>query len=105
MNEQRFSELMQYGRLNMPFRDFEERTMARIQKERAVKSASARYRKLSWVFFILGAVLGGLATGLVSMLPAFGSERLVLTARLVYVCLLLAGINYLVQQTPRSQTQ
>ena len=103
MDEQEFSELMQHGRLKMPFSDFEERTMARIQKERKVRETSARYRKLSWIFFLLGAVLGALATGFVTALPVRGDEPLVLACQLGYIILLLAALNYLMRNKPTSQ--
>lgn len=95
---------MQHGRLKMPFSDFEERTMARIQKERKVRETSVRYRKLSWVFFLLGAILGALATGFITALSVRVSEPLALACQLSYVILLLAALNYLIRNKPTSQT-
>jgi uncharacterized membrane protein YoaK (UPF0700 family) len=102
MNEQEFSELMQHARLKMPFSDFEERTVARIQKERKVREASKRYRKLSWIFFLLGAVLGALGTGFINALPGRVSEPMVLACQLVYIILLLVALNYLMRGKPTS---
>jgi|GEM_PF-3265771 len=95
MNEHGFKELMALSRLKQPFSDFEERMMLRVAKESRVKTDAERYRKVSWLFFALGAVLGGGATVFVSMLPGFSSETMLLGCRLVYVLLLLAGLNYL----------
>ena len=102
MNEQQFSELMRHSRLKMPFSDFEERTMARIHREQQVKTASRRYRKLSWVFFVLGAVVGALATGFVSALPMMDSGSWVLGCQLGYVVLLLTALNYLLRSKSTS---
>lgn len=104
MNEQRLSELMQHSRLQMPFSDFEERTMARIHRESRVKADSRRYKKLSRAFFVLGAVLGALATHLVTALPGMATESVILVSRLGYVILLLVAFNYLLPKTRTSQT-
>lgn len=95
MNEHRFKELMALSRLKQPFSDFEERMMLRLEHERRLKLSSERFRKVSWLFFVLGAVLGAAATSFVSMLPGLGGDMLVLGCRLIYVALLLAGLNYL----------
>lgn len=94
---------MRHSRLKMPFSDFEERTMVRIYREQQVKAASRRYRKLSWVFFVLGAVLGALATGFITALPGLGSGLLVLGCQLGYVILLLAALNYLLRSKSTTQ--
>jgi hypothetical protein len=101
-DEQHFSELMRHGRLKMPFSDFEERTMARIHREQQVQAASRRYRKLSWMFFVLGAILGALATGFVTALPLMSSGSLALGCQLCYVVLLLAALNYLLRSKSTS---
>jgi hypothetical protein len=103
MNEQQFSELMRHSRLKMPFSDFEERTMARIYREQQVKAATRRYRKISWVFFVLGAVLGALATGFITLLPGLNRGALSLGCQLGYVILLLAALNYLLRSNTTSQ--
>jgi anaerobic C4-dicarboxylate transporter len=105
MNEEQFSKLMEHSRLKMPFSDFEERTMARIQREKEVKIASHRYRKLSWLFFVLGAVIGALATGLVTRLPGMEGDTFGLFCKLAYVLLLVAGLHYLVTKTDTSTTK
>lgn len=100
MNEQQFSKLMQHGRMKMPSSNFEERTMARIQREHKVKKTSSFYRKLSWIFFLLSAVLGALTIGFITTLTDWGSESLMLACQLGYVILLLAALNYLMQSKP-----
>ncbi len=95
MNEQAFKELMALSRLQQPFSDFEECMMLRIAKERQVKTAAHRYRKIAWLFFALGTLLGGIATFFISALPGFNSETFQLGCRLIYVTLLLLALNHL----------
>lgn len=99
MNEQKLKELMALSRLQLPFSDFEERMMLRVQQEQQVKRAAERYRKISWLFFVLGAVLGGMATVLINALPGFSNEALLLGCRLAYVAFLLIALNYLLSGT------
>lgn len=93
---------MQHGRLKMPFSDFEERTMMRIERERQVKAASMRYRKLSWMFLVLGAVLGALVTICITALPGLTGGLWALFCQLGYVGILLAALNYLLRSKPMS---
>lgn len=86
---------MALSRLQLPFSDFEERMMLRVQQEQQVKRTAERYRKISWLFFVLGAVLGGMATVLINALPGFSNETMLLGCRLVYVAFLLITLNYL----------
>ncbi len=57
-NTQQLSQLMKRTKLTMPFSDFEETVMHRIQLEANYKKVLTRDRKLSFLFFILGTVLG-----------------------------------------------
>jgi hypothetical protein len=57
-NDRLLSQLMQKSLLEMPFTDFEETVMHRIQSEVKQKSLLLRYRKLSFVFFVLGTGFG-----------------------------------------------
>lgn len=57
-NEELFFRIMQKSRLNMPYRDFEDNVMRRIEAEIAVKKAISRNTKLSILFFLLGAAFG-----------------------------------------------
>ncbi len=52
------SELMQQSKLEMPFSDFEETTMHRIEQTMVQEVTVSRDRKLSFVFFVLGTCLG-----------------------------------------------
>lgn len=57
-NERILSELMQKSRLEMPFSDFEETVMLRIEKLSFQEETVLRDRKLSFIFFMLGTCLG-----------------------------------------------
>jgi hypothetical protein len=57
-NDRHLSQLMQKSRLEMPFSDFEETVMLRIQKETVQEQIVSRDRKLSFIFFISGTCLG-----------------------------------------------
>jgi len=57
-NERIISQLMQKSQLEMPFSDFEESVMLRIEKLSAEEKTVSRDRKLSAVFFILGTFFG-----------------------------------------------
>ncbi len=57
-NDRLLSELMQKSQLEMPFTDFEEMVMHRINSEVKQKDLLLRYRKLSFLFFVLGTGFG-----------------------------------------------
>ncbi|MFD0794715.1 hypothetical protein ACFQZX_13895 [Mucilaginibacter litoreus] len=95
MNEQEFKQLMALSRLKQPFNDFEERMMLRLEQENCAKASAERYRKIAWLFFILGAIMGGCATVVITMLPGINGELVVLGCRMLYVILMLAALNYL----------
>ncbi len=57
-NDHLLSQLMRKSQLEMPFADFEETVMHRIQIEIKQKDLLLRYRKLSFLFFVLGTGFG-----------------------------------------------
>ncbi len=57
-NDRLLAQLMQKSHLEMPFTDFEETVMHRIQTEVKQKDLLLRYRKLSFLFFVLGTGFG-----------------------------------------------
>ena len=92
-----FSEMMKYSKLAMPFSDFEERTMARINKESIVKQSVSKYKKLAVLFFIMGTGFGFVLTYFLSLpeTTVFGisSDTLLLICRLGYFFLVLTQLN------------
>jgi hypothetical protein len=95
--DQFFSEMMKNSKLVMPFSDFEERTMARINKEIVVKSSVSRHKKLAVLFFIIGTGFGFLLTFFLSLpeisIAGIPSDTLLLVCRLVYVFIVLTQLN------------
>ena len=96
-NDQFFSEMMKNSKLVMPFSDFEERTMARINKEIMVKSSVSKYKKLAVLFFIIGTGFGFLLTFFLSSpeikIAGIPSDTLLLICRLLYVFIVLTQLN------------
>ncbi len=58
LNNKQLSQLMRKAKLEMPFSDFEETVMLRINRETARKPVLSRDRKLSIFFFLLGTCFG-----------------------------------------------
>ncbi len=57
-SKDRFSSLMRKGKLEMPFSDFEENTMKRIDAELKYKTSIHRSSRISFIFFVLGTGFG-----------------------------------------------
>jgi hypothetical protein len=97
---QLFSKIMQNSRLEMPFSDFEERTMARINQEIIVKRSLSKYKKLSTLFFIIGAGLGFGITYLLSLpqatIAGISSATILLICRTVFVLVALIQLESII---------
>ena len=96
-NNQSFSEMMQKSKLVMPFSDFEERTMARINQEVILKASFPKYKKLAILFFIIGTGFGCVMMYFLS-LPETGiagipSDTILLLCHTGYVLLVLFLLN------------
>jgi hypothetical protein len=95
--DQYFSEMMKQSKLVMPFSDFEEKTMARINMESLVKNPLAKNKKLAVLFFVLGTGFGFVLTFFLSLenpsIEGIPSETLLLICRLVYVFVVLSQLN------------
>ena len=57
-SKDKFSSLMRKGKLEMPFSDFEENTMKRIQAESKYKTSILHSFRISFIFFVLGTGFG-----------------------------------------------
>lgn len=92
-----FSRLLKHSRLEMPFSDFEERTMARIKKESLAKSSLTRHKNLAVLFFILGTGFGFALTFYLSLpetnIAGIPSDTLLLLCRAAYVFVVLTQLN------------
>lgn len=63
------SQLMQNAKLQIPFSDFEETVMHRIQEEKKRAQAGMGDRKISFVFFVLGSLFGLVINFLLQRIP------------------------------------
>jgi hypothetical protein len=104
--DQSFSEMMKRSKLAMPFSDFEERTMARINKESIVKSAMLKYKRLAVFFFIMGTGVGFILTYFLSLPETnnlgIPSDAILHICRLGYVFLVLTQLNYILKLFSKS---
>ena len=53
-----FQEIMSKSKLNVPFPDFDNHVMGLIEHQVLKKASISRDIKLSWIFFILGSIIG-----------------------------------------------
>jgi len=53
-----FREIISKSKLDIPFSDFDDNVMKSITKRYSTKTSLIRDLKLSWLFFILGLILG-----------------------------------------------
>ncbi|MGQ8336774.1 hypothetical protein ACUNWD_09505 [Sunxiuqinia sp. A32] len=60
--------LMQKSLVEMPFRDFEDRLMAKIVDEKQRQKSVSNTIRIAWIFFCLGLFFGLLITSLVANL-------------------------------------
>lgn len=92
--------LMDKSNVKMPFDDFEERLMVEIHKE--VKSARSIWKdvRLSWFFFIVGAIFGILLSTFSGELSktifGFPTQRVILVFQSLFVILLLLQFDKLI---------
>ena len=63
MEDKRFKDLLQESKLEIQFPDFEEKVMEQIKLKEESRKSVWRNLKISWLFFILGAFLGIIASG------------------------------------------
>ncbi|TFF33983.1 hypothetical protein [Mucilaginibacter psychrotolerans] len=95
--DQSFSEMMKKSKLAMPFSDFEERTIALIYKENALKSSTSKYKRLAILFFIMGTGLGFTVTYFLSLpkasIAGIPSDTILLVCRVSYILLILTQLN------------
>ena len=89
INDDALRHLMKESMVNMPFTDFEDRTMQRVFMEAELKASTANDRKLAHLFFVLGMVCGLIIAVLLSFgkLPAAGVPELVRTVSQVLTAL------------------
>ena len=62
MEEKEFKQWMQHSKLEIKFPDFEDSLMNEIHKKEAAKKSVWKDIRLSWIFMVLGMILGLVAT-------------------------------------------
>lgn len=93
--DEQLKQLMKMTKREMPFDDFDDRVMARIEKLEDEKIALSNYRKYGLLFFVLGTVFGlalnyllGEAIALLTI-PEAGKKLLELGTQIMYVVLIV----------------
>lgn len=98
-NDELFTKIMRKSQLQVPFSDFEERTMFLIKQETVVESSLSKYKKLATLFFILGTGFGFVITYFLSMpqniIMGVPSSSILNICRALYVLLVLTQLNNL----------
>ena len=89
----KFSSLMQKSKLILPFSDFEDNTMKRIQADLKYKSSIRRSFQVSLVFFVLGTGFGLIVNSVLSnahgSIMGVSSDKLLLWFQLIFVFIVL----------------
>ena len=58
LHDKRLKALLKDSQLEMPFSDFEDKMMARVKTELHGKHSIIKNLRLSWFFFLIGAIFG-----------------------------------------------
>jgi hypothetical protein len=105
--EKLLRELMSKSEVKMPFPDFEDKLMERINREAQRSRSFLRDLKLSWFFFLVGTVLGIMITLFLTTLrePIYGipPQRLLFIAESIFVVLLLTQLDKMIDLTKRKR--
>ncbi|MEJ7693915.1 hypothetical protein [Daejeonella sp.] len=91
--QDKFSSLMRKGKLEMPFADFEDNTMRRIQAELKYKVSIRRNFRISFIFFVLGTGFGLIINSILSNADEFilglAPETVLMAFQLIFVLVVL----------------
>ena len=94
--------MMKNSRLKMPFSDFEETLMMRIEKEKADGKILSRDRRLSFTFFILGTLLGLMLNFILEQskfsFPGISKEACLLLFQCIFILLFLTQVQSFIGQ-------
>ncbi len=101
--EKLIGEMMSKSSSEMPFPDFEDRMMEQIRKEEENSRSFLKNVKLSWFFFIAGAVFSLVISTIFGQMDTsilgFPAQRVVLIAQTVFAILLLSQFDRLIELT------
>lgn len=100
-SDEKFARIMKKSRLEMPFSDFEENVMQRIQREAKNKNIIFNNMRLSLLFFLLGSIFGIFAGDFLtqSMEAIFNiqQEKALLFFQLIYLLFFLNQLDALIK--------
>ena len=89
----KFSSFMQKSKLEMPFSDFEDNTMKRIQTDLKYRTSIMRSFHVSVIFFVLGTSFGLIVNSVLSnthgSIMGISSDKILLWFQLVFVFIVL----------------
>lgn len=98
-----FKDLMAGSRLKLPFPDFEDEVMMKIEENIEHRERRSVNLRLSWIFFILGSLFGVVLTFLLPAVlpPLFGlsPENLAQIIQILIVVLILTQLDELLRFT------
>ena len=94
-----FRKLIAKSKLNVPFSDFDEKVMFKINKSLSKKTTLSKDLKLAWIFFILGSVFGIFVSVIIPTIqkPVFGIhlDRLSTLFQIGFTLLVTTQLNNL----------
>lgn len=98
-----FKDLMSKSKLELPFPEFEDTVMMKIETEELYRETYATNIKMSWICFIAGTVFGVILSVL---LPQFqvslfgmGPDSIMLGFQFLLALFVLFGLDLLIQHT------
>lgn len=96
-----FAKIMKKSRLEMPFSDFEDNMMQRIQREAKNKDVISNNMRLSLIFFLLGSIfglfVGDFLTQSTEAIFNIPKEKALLFFQLIYLLVFLNQLNSLIK--------
>ena len=100
-NHELFPRMMQKGRLDMPFSDFEDNVMQRIHEEQKYRETASKDGRLSLLFFLLGAGFGLILNIFLSQFSGHflgaSSEKIILFFQVTYVLLVFSQLESVIK--------
>lgn len=100
-----FSQMMKKSRLEMPFSDFEDKMMLRIERESKLRRSISRDTKLAALFFVVGAGFGMVVSTILAQYHApiagIPSEKVLLYFQIVYVIVVLTQLENIIRLIAR----
>jgi hypothetical protein len=102
-NDRVFSKMMQKSRLEMPYSDFEDNVMRRIEVESKFQRSISKSTQLSVLFFLLGTGFGLMINIFLSQSGTafFGiySDKIILFSQAAYILLVVTQLEKILRLT------